>query len=44
MLTVIRDSIEAFPEITIAALQEHVNEKVSLTFSGGRTAAYLFFH
>lgn len=44
MLTVIRDAIEACPEITIAALQERVHEKVSLTFSGGRTAAYLFFH
>ena len=44
MLTVIRDSIEAFPEIPIAALQEHVNEKVSLTFGDGRTAAYLLFH
>jgi hypothetical protein len=40
MLTVIRNAIEACPEITIAQLQDKVHEHVSLDV----TAAYLFFH
>ena len=44
MLTVIRNAIEACPEITIATLQEKVHERVSLDVKCGRAAAYLFFH
>ena len=44
MLTVIRNAIEACPEITIATLQEKVHERVPLDFTCGRAAAYLFFH
>ena len=40
ILTVIRNTIETYPEITIAELQDQVHEKVSRE----RTAAYLFFH
>ena len=44
MCTVIRNAIEACPEITIAGLRDKVHERVSLDVKPGRVAAFLFFH